>query len=163
MFTLICALFAVYLASNCGYKGYKATAYVVAFEFVAHKLSYWFLLLDFRDENRWAIFLIYAFIQVIAIGLIRLYKGHFFIAFLIFLNMIYNLSTALGWFYAEFIRFYAPKDVIIGIIMTVELAYLGALTRYVSICMRDKGFVDSAVVDRLFCVGWPNIFRRSLV
>ena len=152
MFTTVCSFVAVSLAAfSC--KEWRIVAWVVALEFASHKLAYLYLALDFRAENGWAIFMIYATINLIALSLCRLLKSHFFIAFLIFLNMSYNLLTTFGYFDKIFISLYFKYDAFINTIMVLELIYLGMLCKYVPTTLFKLGVRVDNLLDRLFCVG----------
>lgn len=151
MFTLVCAGIAALLAAF-SVKEYKFIACVVAAEFILHKLVYLFAFTEFRSGNGWAIYIMYATIQLSAIYLMWRYKSHLAIIMLLFINMVYNLFTAYGYFNAGFISFYYVYPYFVGTIMVMELAYLGLLNRYVARCRNERGGYGIDHIDSLFRV-----------
>jgi len=161
MFTYICILIAVLLAAF-SIKEYRFISLVVALEFALHKLSYNFVFLDFRSENGWLIYIMYALIQLCAMFTLYKLRSHFVIVGLLFINMVYNLSTALGYFYEEFIHIYYIYPYFVGTIMIFELFYLGLLNRYVINYRRKHGRLDFDYIDSVFRVrSWRG--NRGLV
>lgn len=151
MFTLFCSIVAALLAAF-SIKEYRFIAYVVATEFIAHKVAF----LLFNDLSNslggWLIYLIYASLQFAAIYLMWRLQSHFAITMLFFINMLYNLSTACGYVYEEFIIFYYVYPYFVGTIMIMELAYLGLLNQYVARYGVKRGDCDIDYIDRLFRV-----------
>ena len=151
MFDYICIAIAVLLAAF-SIKEYRFIAFAVALEFSLHNLAYNFAFLDFRSENGWFIYLIYAAIQLSTMYALYKLKSHFVIVGLLFINMIYNLSTVLGYFYADFISIYYIYPYFVGTIMIFELFYIGLLNRYVANYRRKHGRLDFDYIDSVFRV-----------
>lgn len=151
MFTLICAGIAALLAAF-SVKEYKFIACVVAAEFISHKVAF----LLFNDLSNslggWLIYIIYASIQLSAMYLMWRHQSHLAIIMLLFINMVYNLFTAYGYFNAGFISFYYIYPYFVGTIMVMELAYLGLLNRYVARCRNKRGGYGIDHIDSLFRV-----------
>jgi len=158
MFTYYCIIIAAFLAGN-SVKEYRFLAIAVFSEFLLHKLAYNHLFLDFRSENKFFIFYLYATIQLPIMCLLLILKSHFVITGLIFINMVYNLLTPLSFSNREYSDIYDAKDWFIGTIMLMELLYLGLLSQHVTAYCRKHGTVDTDYIDRVFRVrGW-NINR----
>ena len=161
MFGYYCIIIAAFLAGNA-VKEYKLIAIAVFAEFLLHKLAYNHLLLDFRSENKFFIFYVYAIIQLPIMCLLVKIKSHFVITGLILINFIYNLAIPLSFFNADFKFIYYAKEGVIRSIMVMELIYIGFLSQYVrDYLVRSKIASSNDYIDRLFRVrGWP--FARSL-
>lgn len=140
-------------------KEYRFIALVVALEFTLHKLCYNYAFLDFRSENNWFIYIIYASIQLSTMYALYKLKSHFVIVGLLFINMVYNLSTVLGYFYAEFISIYYIYPYFVGTIMIFELIYLGLLSRYVRNYITKRWNVTDEYIDSVFMVRGLHINR----
>lgn len=151
MFTLISAGVAALLAAF-SVKEYKFIACVVAAEFISHKVA--FLLFNGFSNSLggWLIYIIYASIQLAAMYLMWKLQSHLAITALFFINMVYNLFTAYGYFNSGFISFYYVYPYFVGTIMVMELAYLGLLNRYVARKRDEHGDYGIDHIDSLFCV-----------
>lgn len=161
MFTFIMTLIAACLLVNCN-KNYRAIAVILFLEFALHKLVYWFFWPDIRVDNGWFIFMCYAFIQVVTLGALYYFKAHAFITILVLINMIYNIFTAFGWFYEIFKSFYYAKDVIVGIIMILELIYMGLINGILPKLLSRLGFNCSDYLDRIYRSRANFLLRSNL-
>lgn len=159
-FNYYCIIFAAFLVGRV-HSRYRFIAWAVFIEFLLHQLIYNHFFLDLRATNNWAIYYMYAAIQIPIIFALVTMKCHFVIAGLMGVNFIYNLSVPLSFFSPEFISIYLFKNILIGTIMLLELLYLGWLCEYVNNRKRKSGYVDYDRVDRVFYVsGW--LFNRGL-
>jgi len=140
-------------------KEYRFIALAVAVEFILHIVAYLYVFTEFRADNGWFIYLIYAAIQLTVMASLLRLKSHFVIIGLLFINMSYNLLTVLGYFYAEFISFYYIYPYFVGTIMIFELIYLGLLNNYVARYRNNHGRVDTDHIDSVFFVRCRNTSR----
>jgi hypothetical protein len=161
MFLYYCIIIAALLYGST-VKDYKFIALAVLVEFLLHKLAYNHLFLDFRSENRWFIYYMYATIQLPIMFLLYKLKSHFVITALILMNMTYNLSVPLSFFDSEYMYIYDAKTAVVRTIMLMELAYLGLLNQHVRAFIEKRWRVDTDYIDRIFRVrGWSwNISRN---
>ena len=162
MFTYYCIIAAALLYGS-SIKEYRFIALAVFLEFLLHKLAYNHLFLDFRSENKWFIYYMYAVIQLPIMYALYKLKSHFVITGLILINLLYNLSTSLSYFDARFISIYYAKDWFVGTVMVFELIYLGLLSQYVRTFIEKRWRVDNDYIDRVFLVrGWSWNINRGL-
>ena len=129
MFDLACILLAAILALTATEK-HKIACLVVAYEFILHAVAYDYILVSYRQESGWLIYLIYASIQLPTMLILFNLKSHFAIINLVFINLCYNLLTVLSFFHIELISIYYAYPGIVGIIMLLELAYLFRVNSY---------------------------------
>lgn len=160
MFGYICILIALILALY-SHAEYRAIAYLVLAEFVAHKLAYivGYQLTDWLNSS--LLFLTYVFIQTITIYLIASIQNHIYIVGLIFINLSYNMLT-ISQYAIKTIDFYSYHHLVVGSIMILELIYLAWITRYVTNYRRKHGYTSVDYIDRLFRVR-GRIHNRSLL
>lgn len=164
MFGYACLIIAALLAAF-SVKEYRIASYVVAIEFAGHKvvidvLFNWLGLLNF-----WQVYFSYGVIQFVAIYILHKIQSHFFIMGLIAVNMVFNFyMSIIGQiaqesmvYYNKFIFFYERYPIFVGIIMILELLYLGWLNSYVSRSVRNKGVLGDNIVDRLLRLSCPRL------
>lgn len=157
IFDLICVLLAVFLAAT-SIRKYRHISCIVALEFVFHQIIY----LTFKEcQSAWVLYVAYAAIQLACVFALKKIESHITILTLIIINLVYNLSTAFGYFYKEFIVFYYVYPYFVGTIMIIELAYMGLLNQYVASYRAERRGCDIDYIDRLFCV-FCGICRRGL-
>ncbi len=161
MFGVICTFAALILAAFAHPK-YRFIALLVAFEFVAHKITYNYLFLDLRSENSGLIYVLYASIQVMILLFMYMRQTHFTIALLVFLNLVYNFLTTLQHQHLTTVNFHDPYWVVIGVIMILELLYLLGANLYVANYLKRNGFVDLDAIDSAILV-WRRPSNRDLV
>ena len=130
MFDYLCIIVAVLLAATSVSK-YRAIAVIIAIEFIAHKLAFNYILVEAQAENGWLTYMIYSVIQLTAMSMLLYLKSHFVITALIFINLSYNMLTALSYFYSFDVNFYQAYQYFVGTIMVFELIYLGLLNKHV--------------------------------
>lgn len=151
MFSLICIAVAGFLAA-VSVKEYRFAAIVLFMEFTLHKFSHTFLFLDLRATNPVYIFVIYAVIQTVALWALTKVQTHFFLAAIIFVNLLYN-SFLIGQYLGfTTMDFYTPKKIIYRIIMIIELLYLAGISSYASRYIKSTGSININYLDNLFCI-----------
>jgi len=155
MFGAICAIIAIWLSRS---SLRPKIAAVIAIEFVAHKYVYIIGHQIAGVLNARSAFLSYAAINLIALYLVKRYKGHVMIALLLFINLCYNLVTfkelndvVNGDLEEKFIVFYANYKPFVGIIMIFELIYLAFLSTYCYGWINRFTNSSTFYLDRLFC------------
>jgi len=151
MFTYICIVIAFILARQSRQE-YRAIAYILLAEFIAHKLAY-ILGIQLTDIlNPSAIYMVYAIIELLAIVAILRFQAHLAIAALIFLNLTYNMLTVSQYVFNTSFDFFSHYKYFVQTVMILELVSLGWLTAYVANFRRKHGFINTNHIDSLFCV-----------
>lgn len=169
MFTYACLIIAVLLAAF-SVKKYRIAAYVVAFEFAAHKIVFELAYRELGLLDFWEVYLWYGIAQFVVLSVLRVVQCHFFIMALIAVNMFLNfymaiigqISTISMIYYNKFMSIYATYPYFVNTIMVLELAYLGWLHDYVSRSMRNRGLVGYSFIDRLLCATCPSLSKGAL-
>ncbi len=131
-------------------KEYRFISILVACEFLAHYITYNFLLLDLRSSNSALIYALYMLIQVNVLCLIYLKQTHKIIALLIFINLVYNFCTIMQHLHITSIGFHEKYAMVARIIMILELFYLAGITAYGLFYIRKFGFLNTGYIDRMF-------------
>lgn len=158
-FNSLCILAAGILAA-LSVKRYQYIAIFVFIEFALHAVVYDFGMKDTKILNKWAIYGGYLVIQLPILYYLFFRKSHFAITALISINALMNVcGLYFGYMYWEnglhwsiFNIIYSVYPWFVGMIMLLELTYLGWLTGYVKLHVRQHGYTDYGYIDRLFCV-----------
>ena len=150
MFGYFCIAVALFLTVNSNVR-YRAIAYLVLFEFVAHQILFitGIQLTSFLEYEK--IFLAYIIIQTFTLYLMSLIQSHRTITSLILINIVYNVLT-ISQYVVNLFDFYAYYSSFIGFIMIAELLYLLGITKYVDNYNKKHGIIDTDSVDSLFDV-----------
>ena len=160
-FDLICVL-AVGFFAAISIEKYRFISGLIFFEFLLHFIAYEFLFLDFRLSNSSAIYLFYIIIQAFVLGFMYLNQVHFIIAFLVFVDLIYNFCTVLQHLTITTIPFHDSYQLFARSIMMLEILYLLGMTFYVRSSHRKNGFINITDIDNLFFIR-RRLYNRNFV
>lgn len=169
MFTFLCIIVAVCLAAFA-VKEFRIVAVIVALGFLATKAAFIMLNTFLTPYDAWVCYFVYGVIEVIGIAILRQTNCHFFIMGLFGISAGFNFYTAYfahqaletieSWH--KFISIDALYPWLIGIIMILELVYLGWLNNYVSKRMRGVNDSELNFIDRLFRVTSPSLLSWKI-
>ena len=150
MFDYACIILALLLARESSIE-YRAIAYLVLFEFVAHKVFYivGIQLTDYLQDS--LIYLSYILAQMVTLYLMIKIQSHFAITMMIFINIAYNVLTILQYSVVTY-DYYSIYPYVVGVIMCLELIYLVWITSYVDNYKKRYGNIDRDYIDHMFCV-----------
>lgn len=160
-FDSICVI-AVGLLAAISIEKYRFISGLILLEFLLHFLVYEFLFLDFRSMNSSVIYLFYIIIQALVLGLMYINQVHFIIAFLIFIDLIYNFCTVLQHLTITAIPFHDSYQLFARSIMMLEILYLLGITFYVRSSHRTNGFINITDIDNLFFIR-RRLYNRNFV
>lgn len=157
MFDVFCAICALVLLSmsNGRFKGMSLTMFLF---FFVSLMVYEFAFLEFRSQNRWAIYQFYSLIDCVCIYALKKLQSHFVILILLALNVLYNICTSLYYIYPlipELVyELYVP---ICGSISVLCLLYMWMISDY-GIKHINKRSSNNSFITRLllFRVGYVN-------
>lgn len=158
-FNAICILAAGLLAASC-IPRYKYIALAVFIEFALHAVVYSFGMQDTKILNKWAIYGGYLIFQIPIIYYLFFIKSHIAISLLISLNAVINVCGwyfgykywEQGYFETTFRLIYALYPWIIGMIMILELLFLGWLRGYIRLHTDKHGNTNYDYIDSVLCV-----------
>lgn len=159
MFTLGSTIAAIFLAA-LSHKHYRFIALLVAFEFIAHKITYHYFFLELRSENSSLIYVLYIFIQASALLFMYIRQTHFMISLLVFSNLFYNFFMVLQFIHITEIDFYKYKAFVIRPIMILELLYLAGVSSYFTNFLKKHRYPDIDYIDGSIVL-WRNNFFIS--
>lgn len=159
MFGYLCIAICFILARNSRPE-YRVIAYLLLIEFVAHKLVYIFgdqLTPVLRGSPLYASYVI---IELTAIIYLALFQSHRAIITLIFISLMYNALVVSQYSFPVY-DYMENYWWIMGLVMLLEMIYLGMLTAYVATFRRKQGFISASHIDRLFFIRRRD-FNRGL-
>lgn len=150
MFDYACILVA-FLIARKSRPEYRAIAYLLLVEFVAHKTAY-ILGVELTDLlNPTGIYLTYIIIETLIIVAMVAIQAHTLIIALIFVNLGYNMLTISQYSMSTY-DFYSLYKYFVGSLMILELVYLIGIHRYVANYRRKHGFINVNYIDRMFFI-----------
>ena len=156
MFGYSCILICLILARNSRPE-YKFIAYVLLAEFVAHKLIY--LICDqLMNIPGSFLYTLYIVAELTAIIYIQIYQSHRIITAFILFTILYNVLVVSQYSMPVY-DYVENYGLIMGIVMLLELAYLGMLTKYVANFRRKHGFISVGHIDSMFSIRRRNLDR----
>lgn len=154
MFGYICITICFILARNSRPE-YRVISYLLFIEFVAHKLVY-----VFGDQltpvlQGSLLYMTYVIIEFFAIIYLKMFQSHFVIITLILSSLLYNALVVSQYSFPVY-DYMENYWWIMGLVMLLEMIYLGMLTAYVATFRRKQGFISVSHIDRLFFIRRRN-------
>lgn len=155
MFGYFCIAICFILARNSRPE-YRVIAYLLLAEFIAHKLAY-----VFGDQltpilQGSLLYMTYIIIELSAMIYLKFFQSHFAIITLIFISLAYNALVVSQYAFPVY-DYMENYWWIMGLVMLLEMIYLGTLTAYVATFRRKQGFISTSHIDRLFFVRRRNL------
>jgi len=156
MFGYLCIVICFILARNSRPE-YRVIAYLLLAEFVAHKLAYVFgdQLMSIPGS---LVYTSYVIIELSAIIYLKIFQSHRAIMTLVFISLVYNALVVSQYSFPVY-DYTVNYKLIMGVLMLLELIYLGMLTAYVANFRRKHGFISTVHIDRLFMVRRRDLDR----
>lgn len=149
MFSYACIVICFILARNSRPE-YRVIAYLLFFEFLAHKFIYVVgdQLMSLPGS---LVFTLYIIIELAAIIYLKMFQSHRAIITLILFSLLYNALVVSQYSFPVY-DYMENYKLIMGVDMLLEMIYLGTLTAYVAIFRRKHGFISASHIDRLFFI-----------
>lgn len=158
MFGYLCIVICFVLA-RYSRQEYRVISYLMLVEFIAHKLAFVFgdqLTPILRGSP---LYLTYIIIELVALIYIRMFQFNIIISTLVFTSLVYNALVVSQYSYPIY-DYMESYGLIMGIVMILELIYLGCLTAYVANFRRKQGFISVSHIDRLFFIRRGRLGRH---
>ena len=152
MFGYICMAMCFILA-RYSRPEYRVISYLLAFEFLAHKIVYVIgdQLLSIPGSLLYTLYLVS---ELIAMSYLILFKSHLAIITFILISLVYNALVVSQYSYPVY-DYMQHYQIVMKTVMLLEMVYLGMLTAYVANFRRKHGFINASHIDRMFFI-WPG-------